>query len=269
MTKIISTKGEAKGEITLPVQFKEEVRPDLIRRAVLAIQSHRMQPHGVSEEAGNRHSVRFSKRRREYRTTYGYGQSRTPRKIMVRQGSRFVTQGAMSPNTVGGRVAHPPRVEKVLEEKINDKERKKAIRSAIAATAIKEFVEKRGHKVDDIKELPIVVDSKIEEIKKAKEVEDFLEKIGLGDEIERAKEKKVRAGKGKMRGRRYKKKVGPLFVVSKKCDLLKAARNIAGADVYIVKDLNAEVLSPGAHPGRLVIWSEAALKEMEEKNLFM
>ena len=269
MTKVISIKGEAKGEVKLPVQFKEEVRPDLIRRAVLALQSHKMQSHGISEDAGNKHSVRFSKRRREYRTTYGYGQARTPRKIMVRQGSRFVTMGANAPNTVGGRVAHPPRVEKVLEEKINDKERRKAIRSAIAATAVKEFVEKRGHKVGNVKELPIVFESKIEELKKAKDVEDLLEKVGLKDEVERAKEKKVRAGKGKMRGRRYKKKVGPLFVVSKKCDLLKAARNIAGADVYVVKDLNAEVLAPGAHPGRLVIWSEAALKEMGEKKLFM
>ncbi|MCD6576339.1 MAG: 50S ribosomal protein L4 [Nanoarchaeota archaeon] len=269
MTKVVSIKGEAKGEIKLPKQFKEEVRPDLIRRAVLAIQSHKMQPYGTKEDAGNKYSSEFSKRRREYRTTYGYGQSRTPRKIMIRQGSRFVTMGATAPHTVGGRVAHPPKVEKVLAEKINDKERKKAIRSAIAATAVKELVASRGHKIENIKELPIVVEEKIEELKKAKEVKEFLEKIGLKEEIERAKEKKVRAGKGKMRGRRYKKKVGPLFVVSQKCDLLKAAKNIAGADVYVVKDLNAEVLAPGTHPGRLVIWSEKAIKTLEDKRLFI
>ncbi len=269
MTKVLSIKGEAKGDIKLPAQFSEEVRPDLIRRTVLAIQSHKMQPHGLKENAGNRYSSEFSKRRREYRTTYGFGQSRTPRKITVRQGSRFITLGATAPNTVGGRVAHPPKVEKVLAEKINNKERKKAIRSAIAATAVKEIVLSRGHKIENVKEIPIIIESKIENVKKAKEIKELLEKVGLKEEIERAKEKKVRAGKGTMRGRRYKKKVGPLFVVSKKCDLSKSAKNIAGADVYVVKDLNAEVLAPGTHPGRIVIWSEEAIKTLGEKKLFM
>ncbi len=266
---MFSINGELKRDVKLPIHFKEELRPDLIRRAVFAIQSHKIQPYGTKKDAGNIHSAEFSKRRREYRTTYGYGQSRTPRKIMVRQGSRFTTMGANAPQTVGGRKAHPPKVEKVFAEKINDKERKKAIRSAIAATSIKEIVAARGHKIDNLKELPVIVESKIEEIKKAKDVESLLKKIGLDKEIERTKEKKVRAGKGKMRGRKYKKKVGPLFVVSKRCDLLKAAKNIAGADVYIVKDLNAEVLAPGTHPGRLVIWSEQAIKTLDEKKLFM
>ena len=269
MTKVISIKGEVKGDIKLPLQFKEAYRPDLIRRAVLAISSHKIQPYGTKEDAGKIHSAEFSKRRREYKTTYGYGQSRTPRKVMVRQGSRFTTMGANAPQTVGGRVAHPPKVEKVHAEKINDKERKKAIRSAIAATADKRIVALRGHKVENLKELPIVVEDKFEDMKKAKDVENFLKMIGLEKEIERAKEKKVRAGKGKMRGRKYKKKVGPLFVVSKKGSLMKAAKNIAGADVYVVKDLNAEVLAPGTHPGRLVIWSEQAIKTLDEKKLFV
>ena len=61
-----------------------------------------------------------------------------------------------------------------------------------------------------------------------------------------------------------KKKVGPLFVVSKKCDLIKAARNLPGVDVVQVKDLNAEVLAPGTHPGRLVIWSKSAIEALRE-----
>ena len=86
---------------------------------------------------------------------------------------------------------------------------------------------------------------------------------------DRAKEKKIRAGKGKGRGRPYKTKVGPLFVVSKKCDLLNSAKNLAGSEVVQVKDLNAELLAPGADAGRLVVWSEAAVKALEEKKLFM
>jgi len=269
MIKVFSISGESKEKIRLPLQFNEKYRPDLIRRAVLALRSHKIQPYGTKKDAGNIHSVEFSKRRREYKTTYGYGQSRTPRKVMVKQGSRFTTMGANAPQTVGGRVAHPPKVEKIRAEKINNKERKKAIRSAIAATANREIVASRGHKIGDLKELPIVVEEKFEDIGKTKDVENFLIKIGLKKEIEKAKEKKVRAGKGKMRGRKYKKKIGPLFVVSKKGNLMKAAKNIAGADVCLVKDLNVDVLAPGTHPGRLVIWSEGAIKLLDDKKLFV
>ncbi|MCD6547452.1 MAG: 50S ribosomal protein L4 [Nanoarchaeota archaeon] len=264
---VYSINGEVKGKIDLPKHFSEEFRPDLIKRAVLALQTHRLQPYGTFEEAGMRHVTFFTKRRHRYKGTYGYGQSRTPRKVIVRMGSRFTTIGAGVPQTVGGRKAHPPKVEKIREEKINDKERKKAIRSAIAATILKDVVKKRGHKIGDVKELPIVIEDKVEEIKKAKDAQKLLEKLGLKKEIERAKQKKVRAGKGKMRGRKYKKKVGPLFVVSKKCHLLKAAKNLAGVDAVVVKDLNAELLAPGTHPGRLVIWSEAAIKKLDK--LFM
>lgn len=269
MAKILSIKGDSKGEVELPKQFYEDYRPDLIRRAVLAIQSHKMQPHGTKKGAGNIHSAELSKRRRRYKTTYGFGQSRTPRKVMNRNGTRFTMMGADAPQTVGGRRAHPPLIEKVLSEKINAKERKKAIRSAMAATTIKEIVEKRGHIVDGLKDLPIIIEEKVEELKKSKDVLGLLNSLGLKDELERTKEKKVRAGRGKTRGRKYKKKVGPLFVVSSKCDLMKSASNIAGADVYSAKDLNAEVLAPGTHPGRLVIWSEKALKVIEDKKLFM
>lgn len=269
MVKVLLINGEIKGEIELPKQFSEEFRPDLIRRAVLAIHSHKRQPYGTKKGAGNIHSADFSKRRGRYRTTYGYGQSRTPRKIMLRVGSRFRTVGANVPQAVGGRKAHPPKVEKIFAEKINNKERKKAIRSAIAATAVKEIVKARGHKISDLKEFPVVIEGKVERIGKTKEVKELLEKIGLKKELTRIKKKKVRAGKGKMRGRKYKKKIGPLFVVSKKCKLLKAAKNIAGVDAVIVKDLNAEILAPGTHPGRLLIWSEPAIKLLEEKKLFM
>ena len=74
-------------------------------------------------------------------------------------------------------------------------------------------------------------------------------------ELERISEKTIRAGVGKNRGRPYKKKKGPLFVVSGKCNLLKAAKNVPGVDVCVVKDLNAELLAPGATPGRLTIFT--------------
>lgn len=269
MINVHSLNGEATGKTKLPEQFSEEYRPDIIKRAVLAQRSHKIQPRAPKLHAGNEFSAYLSKRRHEYKSTYGAGRSRTPRKVMSKKGSRFTHMGAKVPQTVGGRVAHPPRIEKIWAEKINDNERRKAIRSAIAATAIKKIVEARGHKVADLKELPLVIENKAEELAKTKDVLHFLVKLGLRYELERIGKRKVRAGKGKMRGRKYKTKVGPLFIVSKKCKLLESAKNIAGVDAVDVRKLNAELLAPGTQPGRLTIWSEAALKELEEKKLFM
>ena len=136
-------------------------------------------------------------------------------------------------------------------------------------SAKKEIVEKRGHKVEKVKELPIVVSDKIEDVKKTKDIEKILSSLGLDEELERVKKKKVRAGKGKMRGRKYKSKVGPLIVVSGKCDLQKSARNIPGVEVRVVSRLNAEALAPGTDYGRLTLWSKSAIEQMKEKQLFM
>ena len=92
--------------------------------------------------------------------------------------------------------------------------------------------------------------------------------LKLDKELERTKEKKVRAGRGKMRGRKYKKKVGPLIVVSKKCALEKAAKNIPGIQTCRVTNLNTEKLAPGTLPGRFTIFTEEALIVMSKQKLF-
>jgi large subunit ribosomal protein L4e len=266
---VLDLNGTATSKINLPKQFSEEYRPDIIRRAVLALQTHSFQPKGVKVGAGSRHVAYLSKRRHEYRSTYGRGQARCPAKTMSHAGAHFNRQGANVPQTRGGREAHPPRVEEVITEKINDKERKKAIRSAIAATSIKEIVESRNHQIAHVKELPIIIKDEFEKVSKTAEVVKVLCALGLSAELERAKEKKVRAGHGKIRGRVYKKKIGPLLVVSKKSELLNAAKNIPGVDVVEAKKLNAELLAPGTHAGRLTIFTESAIKEIGEKKLFM
>ncbi len=265
--KIISASNEKKKDMELPSQFGEEIRPDIILRAVLAIQSCNRQSYGASPGAGTRASAIISKRRHDYRGCYGFGISRTPRKILSRRGTRMFWVGAFAPNTVGGRRAHPPKSEKILEQKINKKERRKAIRSAIAATVVKAIVEKRGHKVP--KDYPFILESKVEELKKTKEIISMLEKIGLKDELARSAVKTIRAGKGKGRARKYKKRVGPLFIVSKSCDLMKSAANIPGVDIVEVKNVNAELLAPGAVPGRLTLWSEAAIEKLGKEKMFM
>src|SRR3990167_995862 len=100
--KILSLDGKEIGKRNLPSQFNEDVMPDLIKRAVLAIQSHKRQPYGAKPEAGKRSSVEISRRRHNYRGSYGIGISRVPRKIMNRRGTRMSWVGAFAPGTVGG-----------------------------------------------------------------------------------------------------------------------------------------------------------------------
>ncbi len=255
-----------KGDRTLPTQFQEEFRPDLIRRAVRALQAALRHTYGADPEAGNRSSSKTSKRRRDYRGTYGFGISRVNRKILSRRGTRMSWVGATTPQTRGGRRAHPPKAEKILSHSINIKERRKAIRSAMSATLNKELVVKRGHHCPA--EYPFIMDSSFENLSKTPQVEKVLKALGFEEELERSAEKKVRAGLGKRRGRRYVRKKGLLLVVSGQCPLLKAARNISGVDVVSAKMLNAAYLAPGALAGRVTIWTEKALEVVEKENLF-
>jgi large subunit ribosomal protein L4e len=181
--------------------------------------------------------------------------SRVPR---LTQGRR----AALAPCVVGGRRAHPPKVERNWKEKINKKENKLAKNSALAATANTEIVTKRGHKFDDKLTLPLVVDDKFEKIKKTKNVIDALDKLGVYDDVLRATNgKHIRAGRGKSRGRKYKTPKS-ILIVSTKNDILKSSRNLTGVDVVNPKYINIEHLAPGGDPGRLTIFTKSALKEI-------
>lgn len=263
---IIDNSNNKIGELQLPWQFEEEFRPDLIQRAVLVIQSHKRQIYAASESAGKRASAKLSRRRRDYRGSYGFGISRVPRKILSRRGSRMNWVGTFAPGTVGGRRAHPPKTEKIWGKKINDKERAKAIRSAIAATILKGIVAERGHIMPD--NYPFILDDKFELLDKTKDVINSFKKLGLESELQRTEHKKIRAGKGKSRGRKYKKRKGPLIVVAKKGKIYDAVKNIPGVDIMEVRSLNAELLAPGAKAGRLTLWTSSAIKILEKENLF-
>ncbi len=248
----------------LPNQFNERVRPDIIKRANLSIKSKKRQDYGSDPEAGLRHVVYWKKKQNAYRGQKGKGMSRTPRKIRVRRGSQIYGDGAEAPNTVGGRRAHPPKAEKNFDEEINDKERRKAIRSAIAATAGEDLVsEKHDYEGD----LPIV-EEEISGIEKTQELKEMLEELGLEDELERVSEKKVRGGQGRNRGRKYVRKVGPLVVTAEDEGIQQAASNLQGVDYSRVDQLNAEKLAPGAQPGRLVVWSTKAVEKLDEDGLY-
>ncbi len=264
---ILNTQNKKTGDMVLPSQFSEEYRPDLIKRAVHSLQSKARQQHGADPLAGLRHSSKLSKRRRKYRGCYGLGISRSNRKILSRRGTRFGWAGAFSPQTVGGHRSHPPKAEKIWERKINKKENRKAIRSAMAATMQKNLVAERGHKVPA--QYPFVVAGNVETVSKTKDVEKLLMDLGFADELERSAVKKVRAGLGKMRGRRYQRRKGVLIVAGGKCPLLNAAQNVPGVDVVEVRALNAQLLAPGTDAGRATLWTEKAVQKLAEEKLFM
>ena len=249
--KVFNLEGKSTRKMELPPVFATPLRPDVIKRAVLAIQSSRFQPQGRDPMAGKRTSA-------ESRGT-GFAMARIPR--LKGQSGR----AAFAPGTVGGRQSHPPVSEKRIVKRIPKKEKRLALLSAIAATASKEVVAARGHSVVDVLEIPLVVTNDLEALKKTREVEETLIRLGVLSDIYRVEgSRKVRAGKGKSRGRKMKQSVGPLIVVAEDKGIMEAARNIPGVNVARVSSLNAEMLAPGTHPGRLTIWTDSALERLNE-----
>ena len=256
--KVYDVSGKEVGDIELPMHFNERVREDLIRRAVIAAQANRIQPKGTDIMAGLKTSARYVGRRRAYRQMINRSISRLPRIFM---GGGRVGNVRKVPQAVKGRRAHPPKVEKVLIKKMNVKERRKAIRSAIAATANIEYVKRRNHIYEG--ELPIIVEG-IEKLEKVKDVLNMFKALNVIKDIERVRERiKRRSGVSRRRGRAKKEPKSILIVGHNTEKIHKAARNIPGVDVIDVRNLNAEVLAPGTHPGRLTVWSKDAVKMLE------
>jgi large subunit ribosomal protein L4e len=263
---LITPDAKQAGKVALPAQFGEPFRPDLIKRAVEACQANARQPFGADPMAGKRMSVRLSRRRRKYKGAYGKGISRMPRKTMSRNGANMQWVGAFAPGTVGGRRAHPAKAETNYEQLINKKERRKAIRSALAATLQPAIVRQRGHQVPA--HYPFALDGAFEKLGKTKDVRKALLALGLEAELGRASRRSIRPGKGKSRGRPYRTATGPLLVVAGPCALAKAARTLPGVDVATVNTLNAELLAPGTHPGRLTLFTKAALERLAKEALY-
>lgn len=248
---VLSLEGKGKGEVPLPAVFSTEIRPDLIRRAVLSMQSARVQPKTRDPLAGKRTSA--------ISLGVGLDLARVPR---VKGGG----PGAFVPNVIGGRRAFPERVEKVYHERINVKERRLAIRSAIAASSSKELVKGRGHAVAEEMTFPIVVTDEVKSLANASDFRELLKKLSLWEDAERAKNGiKERSGRGKTRGRRWVKPKSLLLVTDELNPPVRlASRNFVGIDFAEVKSINVEMLAPGGHGGRLTIWTESALNKLDE-----
>jgi large subunit ribosomal protein L4e len=248
---VLGLDGKSGGKADVPGVFEVGLRPDLIKRAFWLVGSHGFQPKGRDPMAGERTTAET------HSPPTGTGQSRIPRV----KGSRYSRSGMAGgvASTVKGRLPHPPRSEKVIHFKINKKERHLATESAIAYTASLEAVKARGHKVKETS-LPLVVTDDIETVEKTSELVKFLDKAKLADELERLYGGvKRNSGHARLRGRPYRNRVGPLFVVTNDRGLGRAAGGIPGVDVVSVDNLSILNLAPGGVPGRLTLWTESSM----------
>ena len=252
-TNIYSVKGEVAGTIEVPAAFAAEYRPDLIKKAVLASAANGRQPYGPNPRSGMRHSV----------STWGKG--RGVARVQRLADGRRATQ---SPNNISGRRAHPPKVERIWAQKVNKKEARLARLSALAATGCSDCVKARGHRFDDKVTFPIVVDDAFNDVKTVSEVQGLFDAIGIGYDVDRAKDgTKIRAGRGKMRNRKYRTPVSVLIVISDKdrnAAVFKGAANLAGVEVEEISTLNTSLLAPGGDAGRLTVYTKSAIEQIGE-----
>ncbi len=239
MAKIYSLDSKAKGNVSLPDVFSTEYRPDLIQKAVVAVQANKRQPYGVSKDAGLQTSAQyFGRRRGAFRMTINRGMSRLPRE---KPGGGGLGKVRRVPQSVGGRRSHPPKT-KDYGKALNRKEYLLALKSAIATTTSQELLEKRGHTV--AMELPIIVDNSLQAIKKTQDLVKCIENLGLSEELQTKKRKKI------------------LFIVGKDDGIKAASSNLAGVDAFEVDELDIEELAPGTKAGRLTIWTKEAIEKL-------
>ncbi len=247
---VLGVNGKPGPRLTLPSAFSSPLRPDLVQRAVVAARSHRIQPHGTSLTAGARHSVEWSGK--------GHGVARTPRLMDS-------NRGAQAPNTVGGRAAHPPKVERIWTKKINRTERRLAFASALAATREPALARARGHHLPASLHLPLVLEDPVEEIRTSADARELLQKLKLWTEVERARDgTHLRAGRGRRRGR-VRRTPRSLLIVTSAPGKARGFWNLSGVDVVPVLRLATEDLAPGGDAGRLTLFSHAAVESLRAR----
>lgn len=251
---VYSDKNEPTGELlTLPAVFNAPIRPDVVNFVHQNIAKNHRQPYAVSAEAGHQTSAE----------SWGTGRAvaRIPR---VRGGGTHRSgQGAFGNMCRGGRMFAPTRVWRRWHRKVNVNQKRYAMVSAIAATGVPALVMSKGHMVNEVPEIPLVVTDKIQEYTKTKQATIFLHRIKAWSDIQKVyKSKRFRAGKGKMRNRRRIQRRGPLIIYGQDQGLTRAFRNIPGVDLINVSRLNLLKLAPGGHVGRFVIWTQSAFDQL-------
>jgi large subunit ribosomal protein L4e len=258
MASVLDLEGKPTKEVAIPSAFSRPLRPDIVIRAFWILRSHGLQSYGRDPEAGEKTSAESG-----WPPT-GRGISRIPR--VKGERSRRAGQAAGVASVVGGRLPHPPRSEKAIYNKINKKERKLALETAIAFTADSSAVAWRGHRIGSLA-LPLVVTDDIEGVSKTSELHSFFEKVGLSDELKRLYDGvKRRSGKPRMRGRAYKERIGPLIVVTNDRGVGRAAEAIPGVKVVRADSISVLDLAPAGVAGRLTFWTESSLDAIRSRS---
>lgn len=241
-------------EICMPHVFLAPIRPDLINWCHTQMNKNHRQPYAVNKDAGHQHSAE----------SWGTGRavSRIPR--VSGGGTSRAGQGAFGNMCRSGRMFAPTKTWRRWHRKLNLNQKRYAVSSALAATALPALVMSRGHLIDEVEEIPLVVDDSIQSIKTTKEAIVVLKKIGAYKDCERVrKSKTIRAGRGKSRNRRYVHRLGPLIIYSKDDGIRQSFRNLTGVECANVMKLNLLRLAPGGRVGRFVIWTESAFKKLK------
>ena len=216
---------------------------------------NKRQPYAVSEKAGEQTSAE----------SWGTGRAvaRIPR--VGGSGTYASGQGAFGNMCRSGRMFSPTKTWRKWHVKVNQNERRYATAAAVAASGVASLVLARGHKVEKIPEVPLVVGGGVESISRTKEAIALLKSVGAAEDVAKVvRSKNMRAGKGKFRGRRFTQRRGPLVIYKEDKGIVKAFRNVPGVEVANVNALNLLQLAPGSHLGRFVIWTEAAFKSLDE-----
>jgi len=248
---IYNLKGLKEGSLELPKVFTIPTRPDVIHRVYVALDSHRKQAKGTDPIAGERTSAE------------SWGTGRGAARMARVKGGRHPTAGKAAGvgSVVGGRIIHPPKSAKKIRKEINRKERQLATASALSATANREFVTHRGHLIEHVPSIPVVVSDKLESVDKANKLRKIFEKLGMMEDLSRVSSgRKKKTGKAALRGRVHRTPRGPLIIVANDKGIGKAVGAFPGVECIPSNDINVLDLAPGSNPGRLTIWSESAFK---------
>ncbi|KAG6595268.1 60S ribosomal protein L4, partial [Cucurbita argyrosperma subsp. sororia] len=241
--------------VPLPDVMKASIRPDIVSFVHSNISKNSRQPYAVSKRAGHQTSAE----------SWGTGRavSRIPR--VPGGGTHRAGQGAFGNMCRGGRMFAPTKIWRRWHRKINVNQKRYAVVSAIAASAVPSLVLARGHRIESVPELPLVVSDSAEGVEKTSAAIKVLKQVGAFPDAEKAKDSHaIRPGKGKMRNRRYISRKGPLIVYGTEgAKLVKAFRNIPGVEIANVERLNLLKLAPGGHLGRFVIWTKSAFEKLD------
>lgn len=254
LVTVFSLTGDKAGETTLPLVMTAPLRPDLIQFVHTNMNKNHRQAYAVSIYAGKQVCA----------TSWGTGRAvaRIPR--VGGGGTSRSGQGAYGNMCRGGRMFAPTKTWRRWHRKSNLSEKRYAVASALAATAIPSLVMARGHIIEDVPEIPLVMENALEATKKTSVAKDILSQVGALADVERAgNSKQIRAGKGKMRNRRYTLRRGPLVIYKTNDGVEQAFRNLPGVELCCVDRLNLLQLAPGGHMGRFCVWSQAALDELD------